>query len=664
MGVAALFISLVMSGCSPKEAENLVLEVGPKKVDMKEYERFYSRNSGGWDAAKESSTEERERFLDLLTNYKLKLLDAYDRNLHNDPEIREELREYRTSLAGTFIIDREITAQGVKRMYEQKQEEILSSYILVAVRPGATPEDTLKAMAKVTDALTRARAGENFDSLIVAFSDDPQMKAYGNYYFTAGQLPSVYENAAYAMAKGEISAVPVRTPSGYVIIKVLDRKPNPGWRKVRHMMARFSSPMPDSADSASTYGRAREWKDSLDNGADFKTLASKVSEDQGSVAEGGDLGWFERRRWIQSFDEAAMKLQPGEISPIVGTPWGYHIIYCDSAKPMAPLTEQFAELKKAYQQLRYNEEYSNYITKTKEELKYSFQEDVFDAFIGMVDTTKSIADSAWDSGLTPEFRQRTAFSINGRGITVDTVLRILARRPEYRTTMLRRNEMRARFDRIAETLLLDERSTGLEHRSPEFAALMKEYEDGVVLFKAEQTEVWNRVTVSDSALRAYFVNNKGKFMFPEKVQYGEINVATDTLAFVIYDSLTRGGSFEDFASRYNEDPELKEKSGIRDMAPVSAEEVSSAAATLAIGEISEPLEMDDGTYSVVKLLAKEPPTEKTFEQAGAEVSNAFQEYESKRLEREWIERLKLKYPVTQYKEKLSSAFTGPKQETM
>ncbi len=63
----ALFLSLVLFGCSPKTSDIIVLEVGPSKVSMKEYENFFTRNSGGWDAARQSTQEERERFLDLLT---------------------------------------------------------------------------------------------------------------------------------------------------------------------------------------------------------------------------------------------------------------------------------------------------------------------------------------------------------------------------------------------------------------------------------------------------------------------------------------------------------------------------------------------------------------------------------------------------------------------
>nr|MDQ3388932.1 peptidyl-prolyl cis-trans isomerase [Gemmatimonadota bacterium] len=61
-------------------------------------------------------------------------------------------------------------------------------------------------------------------------------------------------------------------------------------------------------------------------GADFPALAEQYSGDQGSAAQGGDLGFFGRGRMVAPFEEAAFQLGPGEISPVVESPFGYHII--------------------------------------------------------------------------------------------------------------------------------------------------------------------------------------------------------------------------------------------------------------------------------------------------------------------------------------------------
>jgi parvulin-like peptidyl-prolyl isomerase len=81
-----------------------------------------------------------------------------------------------------------------------------------------------------------------------------------------------------------------------------------------------------------------------------------------------------------------------------------------------------------------------------------------------------------------------------------------------------------------------------------------------------------------------------------------------------------------------------------------------------VGSVSEPMEIGNGGYTIIKLLKRAPARPKTYEEAGAEVSNLYQEQRSKDLEREWLDRLKQKYPVKQYKDQLSKAFANPRGE--
>jgi peptidyl-prolyl cis-trans isomerase SurA len=656
--IAFLLISLCLIGCSPKYGEMVVLEVGKSKVTLSEYETFFTRNSGGLETARQSSPEERERFLDLLTNYKLKLQDAYERKLQNDSDIVEELREYRSSLASTFMLDRELIDPGVKQMYDRRKEELRAQHILISVKPDAQPADTLAAWTKAMDVIHRIKSGENFDSLALKFSEDPSVKTNRGdlYYFTGGQMVSSFENAVYAMHKDEITSVPVRSTFGYHIIKVLDRKQAPGKIKVRHIMTSFQVSATDSADTSAALNRIKGIQDSLKKGLDFAELATKLSEDKGSAEHGGDLGWFERRRWVQPFDEAAFNLAVGQISGIVRTSYGYHILRCDSSKPVASYAELRDEMKKFYQQHRYNEAYNDYIADLKKMYNYSFNNGTFESFLVHLDSTKSTDDSAWYETVPPELRKQALMVISGRSLSLDTAITILNKRTEYRGTLLRKTELQSQLERIAQSLLIDRKSVGLEDRNPEFGALMKEYEDGVVLYKAEQLEVWNKTSVTDSALKAFYAQNKTKFMFPERVNISEIHVDSDTLAAMIYDSLKHGVNFGDLAARYNDDSDLKAKRGSRGYQPVNTDDLTQHAASLPVGGFSEPLEKEGGGSVIIELIAKEPAREKTLEEAGAEVSNALQEDVSKRLEKDWLDRVKQKHPVIQYKEVLQNAF--------
>lgn len=652
------FVSLSLIGCSPKASDVIVLEVGPAKVSLAEYENFYSRNSGGPDSARKSTPEERTHFLDLLADYKLKLQDAYDRGLRTDSEIVAELADYRASLATTFMIEKEITEPGIRQLYDRRKEEIRAKHILLRMNPDASPEETLKVFNRAMDLIRRLKAGESFDSLAMKNSEDPSVKSNRGdiYYFTGGQMVTQFENAAYDMKKGELSSRPARTPFGYHIIQIVDRQPVRGSIKVSHIMARFQSAAADSADTASALMRIRGVVDSLKKGWDFHKLAQKLSEDAGSASKGGDLGWFERRRFVQPFDEAAFKLQVGEVSPIVRTPFGYHLIRCDSARPLRSFTEMKDDLKKTYQQHRYADDYNLYVAGLKNKFSYSFDDTTFRLFVSHLDSTKTTSDSAWAEGVPPDVRRLPILMIGGHGVALDTVIGRLDRTPDFRGTALRAGDLRGRCDRIGETLLLEEESIGLENRNPEFAALMKEYTDGVILYKAEQMEVWNKTTVSDSALKDFYEQNLSKFVFPERVNISVLVPGPDTIAYMVYDSLKRGVDFTSMLPRYQEDPSLKSKDGSRGLEPVDTDLLTRRAASLKVGDISEPFEMDNGTYAVIKLVGREPAREKTFEEAGAEVSNAYQDHLSKQLEQQWLDRIKARYAVKKYPDALKDAF--------
>jgi len=661
--LAALVVSIfVLAGCAPKYDDQIVLEVGPNKLTLRDFENFYMRNSTSLEAARQSTPEEREKFLDLLTNYKLKLQDAYDRNLLNDPDIVSELRDYRVTLASTFIIEREITEPGIKRLYDHRQKQILAQHILFSMKPDATLEETLKVFNKAMDVLNRARRGENFDSLALKFSDDPSVKVNHGvvYYFTGGVMVGTnsFEDAAYGVKKGDLCQRPVRSTFGYQIFRVLDSEPTRLLR-VRHIMARFQTNNPDSADVASALGRIKAVQDSLKKGRDFGSLAMKLSEDGGSTAQGGDLGWFERRRWVQPFDEAAFKLKTGEVSGIVRTPFGFHLLRLDSVKSLAPYSVMYPDLKKTYQQTRYGEDYTRYVDTLKKQFKYSFNESAFTEFLSHVDSAKTTDDSSWDAALTPAIRSMALMTVNGRAIPVDSIVSLLRKKQEFRSASLRRSDLKPHLDRIADSYLLEEKAVGLEARYPDFAALMKEYTDGIVLYKAEQTEVWNKTSVTDSSLRRYFSENRDKFAFPERVKIGEIEVESDTTALMLYDSLKHGADFASLATRWNEDPDLRSKGGLRGFQTVDTNEVIKQAAALEPGEVSDPIELDNGGYAIVKLYAKEPARRKTFEEAGAEVSNDYQEHISKALEKQWVDRIKQKYFVRQDTALLRNAFTSP-----
>jgi len=88
----------------------------------------------------------------------------------------------------------------------------------------------------------------------------------------------------------------------------------------------FIVPKPSEKARDQAYSLAKSLLDSLRSGADFAALAKKYSQDPGSASSGGDLGWAKRGQFVPEFEHAVFDLKPSEISDIVETQFGFHII--------------------------------------------------------------------------------------------------------------------------------------------------------------------------------------------------------------------------------------------------------------------------------------------------------------------------------------------------
>ncbi len=113
-----------------------------------------------------------------------------------------------------------------------------------------------------------------------------------------------------------------------------------------------ATPTPEPRDEAQALALAVEIRSKLGAGEDFAALAAQYSDDPGSQAEGGELGWFAKGQGlVQAFEDAAFGLEVGQISDPVKTDFGYHIIQVEERDPARALDAYSALVKKyeAYQ---------------------------------------------------------------------------------------------------------------------------------------------------------------------------------------------------------------------------------------------------------------------------------------------------------------------------
>lgn len=127
----------------------------------------------------------------------------------------------------------------------------------------------------------------------------------------------------------------------------------------------------DQQKKAQAIKRIKEIQKKLKDGQDFAALAKKYSEDPGSSVKGGDLGYFSRGQMVKPFEDAAFGMKPNEVSGIVETQFGYHLIKVYDKKPAKILA--YGEIKdllaKRIRQEKTQQEAAKYIAELKKNAK-------------------------------------------------------------------------------------------------------------------------------------------------------------------------------------------------------------------------------------------------------------------------------------------------------
>jgi peptidyl-prolyl cis-trans isomerase SurA len=645
-------------GCGAGGQDNIVAKIGNTNLPLSEYEKQYVKNNGGKKAADTASYETRKDFLNLLVKYRLKVLEAYDKKYDQDTAIQRELSEYRNNLALPYLTERALMDPKIEDLWKRRQEEVHVAHILIRPAMDTTGvPDTLRASEKANAVLKRALAGENFDSLAARNSDDQGTAKQGGDlgYFLAGMTVPAFDEACYSLQPGQIYPRPVKTMFGYHLIKMIERHKSRGEIHVSHILVRI--PQDSLKDTTAAYARIKGIYDSLSTKkATFEELARRSSDDPQSGAAGGDLGWVGRRKFVPEFELPAFKLAVGTTSGIVRTAFGYHIIRVNDERPAKSFEDSKQELKDIYRRYSFDEDNKQFLAQIERKFSLTVDHGTFNKLVASVDSTSTTSTPNWSKNVSNELKRAPLLTLLGKTVTVDDAILSIEKNRDLQSKALNTKSLTDVVAMVGQKEALQMETADLEQRYPEFADLMQEYKEGVLLFRAEQDAVWNRVTVDETALRAYWSDHKSEYRWKDRVSFSEIFVSNDSVAKVMRDSLNAGIDFGELAERNTIRNGYKEKKGDWGFQEESANDLSRRAMTAQVGWVEGPVKFQYGS-SVIKVTGKEKAREKTFEEAQSEVSSKYQEYESRRLEREWIEGLKTKFGVVIHEEVLRQAFS-------
>ena len=629
-----LFFLISFASNAQTNTKEVLFTVNEKPYYTDEFSRIYKKNL---DLVKDDSQKDLNQYLELFVGYKLKVNKAYKLGLQNGTQYQNELKSYRTQLAKNYFNDTKITQELLEEGYSRLQKEIRASHILILVDENASAEDTLKAYKKMEDISKKAIAGENFDDLAVQFSEDPSAKENKGdlSYFTAFRMVYPFENAAYKTPKGKISKI-IRTRFGYHILKITDIRANRGEITVAHIMILKPKPEEKDKDAEKTINEIYQ---KIQQGEKFEDLAKQFSDDKSSSSKGGQLNKFGSGQLSsEEFENAAFSLaNTDDISKPFQSEFGWHIVKLIEKHPIKSIDEMKNELETKIGK----DDRSKKITASLNEKlrkKYTYKRD--DKQYGLISklVTNDFYDSKWKLPENITDYSATLLSINTKKIDGKAFLDYIEKQQKAGLKVKPLSKLvDALYGNFLDEQLTAYYDENLETEFPDFANVMEEYRDGLLLFDLMEKEIWDRAKTDTIGLNTFYDEHKMEHMWKKRV---DVTIASSTKQDIIKKAhalLKKKEKPQDIKDKLNVDNVINVmmNSGV-------FEEGSDALPKTMKYDVGVSDVFSEGEYYFVTKVDKIMPAGvKTLEECKGKLINEYQQY----LELRWVDDLKSEFTV-------------------
>lgn len=639
-----------------QDTDPVLFTVKGNPVRVSEFKYIYTKTNQ--DKADFSEASLRE-YLDLYTKFKLKVQKARDMQLDTVMATKTELDGYRRQLANSYLVDKEVTDKLVREVYDRMQQDVDISHIFIACDRNAPAHDTLVAYNRTMNLLKMIRGGKSFEQVALDSSMDKTVKDNrGNLGFVTAMLPDGYyamEKAIYAAKPGEIVG-PIRSNGGYHLVRVNAFRPARGEMEVAQILIR-------KGDTPERQAMARMRADSvyaaLQTGAKWDEVCAKYSEDKTTAAKGGYIGFFSINRYQKNFEDAAFALaKDGDYTQPVETTIGFHIVKRISRRGVGTF-EQFkrALTERVKRDSRSEVAKQSMIARIKKEGNFKENPQALAAWTAQ-QTDTLFHTFRWKPDPT---RPKTVLMQFG----ADKVYTIA----DFEDYCVRasRDRMRGKGYDVKETIgklyknwtdevAMQFEENQLDKKYPDFKALMREYEEGILLFDATKQFVWDRANSDTLGLEKYFNENLAmKYKWDERAVATFYTVKSDDPAVV--------KKVRDLAAKKPAADVLKKfnKKGQPELV-VAVEKRSEKGKNKELdgkwmaGAMTDA-KVDTATHTAIffKVEAIEPPTPKALADARGYAVADYQDY----LEKQWIEELRREYPVKVNEDVLKSLIKKP-----
>jgi len=595
----------------PKNTDALIT-INKEEISVDEFMNVYNKNI---QLIEDEDQKGIDNYLELFINYKLKIADAKSEGFDKKQSYLDEYEKYKNQLIDTYLLDKKVTSELLEEAYSRTKEEVKAQHILVRV----TGQDTLSALNQIRE--FRARfLNESFETLKKSIHNGNAIFVENLGYFSAFKMVYDFENAAYNTPIGETSQ-PFKTQFGYHVVKVLDKRPSKGQAEAAHIM--ITNKSNDTEQTAEQ--RINELYRLIEQGESFENLAKQYSEDKSSAVNGGKLKPFKSGE-INSelFVDTAFSLDVGAISNPIQTKYGWHIIKLLDKKPI----ESFEQLKFDLDKKVKRDSRSQVIKKRMlASIMNQYQVQAPKSNTISTFYKKNKEESGWilNESLSLE---NQLIKIKNRVLSYGDFLSFLNNNSKTKKSL------EDHYNTFLENNVMQYKKDQLPFENAEYANVLREYEEGLLLFDIMEEKIWNRAKNDSLGLLEHYKSNASKFISPKNIS-GTIarSDKKSTLKKVknLWDKNTSNDEVSKVVNAKNQNVIFS--SGTFEIG-------SSLLPKNAVFEtgISKIFDLDD-SYVVLNILNQQPEKVLSFEDARGAVISSYQNL----LEQNWIEALRAKF---------------------
>ena len=477
-----------------------------------------------------------DEFVQSFINLKLNVAEAKAQQLDASDEYKRQYSSYKLQIANSYLRDTTILNTFVNKYYKRMQEDLDINHAWVAFdKKDMLPADTLsfyqRALSLRAELMKNNFKGTGFTDNANSPSMVMDITSLNGHlgWIASLKLPPQIEEVAYELPLNEIS-MPIRTSKGYHLIQIIGRRPAAGGVYVDQVMFSFPQVPPSQHLIDSVGSVARSVYEHVKSDADFQILCGQYAKAHDTGDKGCAFGIVNLNTTIApTFINAALSLKnEGDISPLIMTDYGFHILQLKQKFPIPPLSTIKESLIKVITKANRRKWYEKeLIRQMAAKYNLSVKTEVVDKLFSKANNV-SVLDLAFAGRITDKDKDNVLFSIDGKkNYTVGDFARYLKNTLEgekndpdklpdiYSAENISYNIQSDKLRDIFATYIYNSlylyAESVLENSNPEFAQIMNEYADGLLFFEVMNRNVWNKAQTDNAGLEAYFNKHKAAY---------------------------------------------------------------------------------------------------------------------------------------------------------